>query len=54
MIVKVPADTLKLQDESDKFVNWCHENGLELQEMRDIGIFMDPKMSFVLQINKNK
>lgn len=28
--VKVPADTVKLQDEIDKFVLWCDENGLEL------------------------
>lgn len=81
MIIKSIADTVTLQDEIDKFVQWCDENGLELNikkckimtfslkrttikanynikgipiervdEIRDLGVIMDQKLSFTSHI----
>ena len=76
LIIRNTSDTMKLQEEIDRFVQWCDENGLELnikkckimtlrnpiiphynikgtviqrvEQMSDLGVTMDPKLSFAL------
>lgn len=81
MKIRCMADTVIFQEEIDKFVRWCDQNGLELNvkkckimsfsqkrdtikasysikgvqiervdEIRDLGVIMDPKLSFHPQI----